>query len=290
MWVRPFEWVFGLALLFTFCGHSWADSVVDPLPSAAPLTNYSTLFGRVFVLNLPRRADRLEGVLAMVRQWGFTNVEVFSNMVDGSNLTDNTVKRRIDHLVSSRREFRGLRPTRGKVGHSLTYSRLLDHICDLSVPTALVLEDDARPLVEPSVALLWMSSALAQAPPKWDLIYFGWSQYKLAYKPFSGVLQRALNVFSTFHFAISHSAACRLGSLMRRMLANRLPRTPAFFATDELCSWAVARRLLLAFKVKRQLSHHDFATSDVGTRNVFAVRPAANQGKLAHGTAAKSPP
>ena len=132
---------------------------------------------RIFYINLERRPDRRGHIERQLAAAGLADRAERVPAVDGraldlAALPAGTVNRRGLRDLMYPGEPNGLSLTRGALGLALTYRALWERIARGTGGQHLVLEDDAA-LCEGFAGRL--EELVAGLPPRWDLVYLGYS-------------------------------------------------------------------------------------------------------------------
>lgn len=170
------------------------------------------VFPKIFVLNLPRCADRMA---YMERQ--LENVEhEFVTGIDGMSINVDQLEK--DGIIDKAKLCASLKrePFPGEVGcvlsHQLVYRRVLNE----NISHALILEDDVAMNFQPIERSL--EEAFNELPPQWDMLYLGY-QYNSRLR-YSKCLKRAQLHDGAFAYAVSLSGASKLLTRNTPVTAN----------------------------------------------------------------------
>ena len=119
----------------------------------------------------------------------------------------------------------------------------------------MIFEDDLSVEKEEG-DFLTMPYYASKLPDWWELLYFSWCNTYLKSRAYTRFFEKVDRVLCMHHFAISHSAACKLYRRVERAINSPL-HTPrgAFLARDQLMSLFISEHQLSAFKTKRKFSH-----------------------------------
>ncbi|XP_044295659.1 inactive glycosyltransferase 25 family member 3 [Varanus komodoensis] len=132
-------------------------------------------FDEVFLINLVRRPDRKERMLAALLELEIDSVVVPA--VDGSALNSSDIKKLgVDLLPGYYDPFAGRTLTKGEVGCFLSHHRVWQEIVARGLERSIVLEDDVRFEAYFKKRLLRLMAEVEQVQLDWDLIYLGRKQ------------------------------------------------------------------------------------------------------------------
>uniref|UniRef100_A0A8D2LTN3 Cerebral endothelial cell adhesion molecule n=1 Tax=Varanus komodoensis TaxID=61221 RepID=A0A8D2LTN3_VARKO len=133
-------------------------------------------FDEVFLINLVRRPDRKERMLAALLELEIDSVVVPA--VDGSALNSSDIKKLgVDLLPGYYDPFAGRTLTKGEVGCFLSHHRVWQEVrVARGLERSIVLEDDVRFEAYFKKRLLRLMAEVEQVQLDWDLIYLGRKQ------------------------------------------------------------------------------------------------------------------
>ncbi|XP_066418825.1 inactive glycosyltransferase 25 family member 3 isoform X3 [Molothrus aeneus] len=186
-----------------------------------PLTKMG--FDEIFLINLVRRPDRRQRMLASLQE-----LEIIPRVVDavdGSTLNSSDIKvLGVDLLPGYYDPFSGRTLTKGEVGCFLSHYNIWKEIVSRGLERSVVFEDDVRFEAAFPARLQRLMDELEQAQQDWDLIYLGRKQVNDEDEaPVEGVRNLVVAGYSywTLAYAISHHGAQKL--LATKPLSKMLP-------------------------------------------------------------------
>ncbi|XP_062361666.1 inactive glycosyltransferase 25 family member 3 [Cinclus cinclus] len=186
-----------------------------------PLTKMG--FDEIFLINLVRRPDRRQRMLASLQE-----LEIIPRVVDavdGSTLNSSDIKvLGVDLLPGYYDPFSGRTLTKGEVGCFLSHYNIWKEIVSQGLERSVVFEDDVRFEAAFPARLQRLMEELEQAQQDWDLIYLGRKQVNDEDEaPVKGVRNLVVAGYSywTLAYAISHHGAQKL--LATKPLSKMLP-------------------------------------------------------------------
>ncbi|XP_030142406.4 inactive glycosyltransferase 25 family member 3 isoform X1 [Taeniopygia guttata] len=186
-----------------------------------PLTKMG--FDEIFLINLVRRPDRRQRMLASLQE-----LEIIPRVVDavdGSTLNSTDIKvLGVDLLPGYYDPFSGRTLTKGEVGCFLSHYNIWKEIVSRRLERCVVFEDDVRFEAAFPARLQRLMEELEQAQQDWDLIYLGRKQVNDEDEaPVKGVRNLVVAGYSywTLAYAISHHGARKL--LATNPLSKMLP-------------------------------------------------------------------
>nr|XP_030142406.3 inactive glycosyltransferase 25 family member 3 isoform X1 [Taeniopygia guttata]XP_041575541.1 inactive glycosyltransferase 25 family member 3 isoform X1 [Taeniopygia guttata] len=186
-----------------------------------PLTKMG--FDEIFLINLVRRPDRRQRMLASLQE-----LEIIPRVVDavdGSTLNSTDIKvLGVDLLPGYYDPFSGRTLTKGEVGCFLSHYNIWKEIVSRRLERCVVFEDDVRFEAAFPARLQRLMEELEQAQQDWDLIYLGRKQVNDEDEaPVKGVRNLVVAGYSywTLAYAISHHGARKL--LATKPLSKMLP-------------------------------------------------------------------
>ncbi|KAI6075949.1 putative inactive glycosyltransferase 25 family member 3 isoform X1 [Aix galericulata] len=186
-----------------------------------PLTKMG--FDEIFLINLVRRPDRRQRMLASLRELEIAARVV--DAVDGSTLNSSDIKvLGVDMLPEYYDPFSGRTLTKGEVGCFLSHYSIWKEIVSRGLERSVVFEDDVRFEVSFPARLRRLMEELEGAQQDWDLIYLGRKQVNAEDEaPVEGVRNLVVAGYSywTLAYAISHRGAQKL--LAAEPLSKMLP-------------------------------------------------------------------
>ena len=128
-------------------------------------------FDRIFVISLPTRPDRRNGVARALARHGAHRVEFF-DAVDGRQVVARQPERWRDRMKTD--ELDPLPYAEGQIGCLLSHYAIHKAARRAGLRSYLVLEDDA---VLRHSAGKRFRQAIAQLPDDWDALYLGYNRY-----------------------------------------------------------------------------------------------------------------
>ncbi|NXU07199.1 GT253 glycosyltransferase, partial [Buphagus erythrorhynchus] len=186
-----------------------------------PLTKMG--FDEIFLINLVRRPDRRQRMLASLQELEIVPRVV--DAVDGSTLNSSDIKvLGVDLLPGYYDPFSGRTLTKGEVGCFLSHYNIWKEIVSRGLERSVVFEDDVRFEAAFPARLQRLMEDLEQAQQDWDLIYLGRKQVNDEDEaPVKGVRNLVVAGYSywTLAYAISHHGAQKL--LATKPLSKMLP-------------------------------------------------------------------
>ncbi|KAK2510835.1 hypothetical protein Q9233_017425 [Columba guinea] len=201
-------------------------TVVAPmLDSRAAYSNFwCGMTAQVFLINLPRRADRRARMLRTLHEQEIAAKLV--EAVDGRALNSSQVEALgVRMLPGYRDPYHGRPLTRGELGCFLSHHRVWQEIATRGLSRSLVFEDDLRFEIFFKRRLTTLMRELEAAALPWDLIYIGRKrlQAERPERPVPGVrnLVEAGYSYWTLGYALSLRGARKL--LAARPLGKMLP-------------------------------------------------------------------
>lgn len=205
------------------------------------------------------------------RALGFLGIDFsFFDATMGADLTAAELAAAYDEQGALQHKTIARRMHPSNIGCSISHQRVYAHIVEQAWPSAVVLEDDARPLPEKFIGL---DEVIKELPPDWDLLYLGFrghrrppllfhlrhqiarlllpKKYKLTVaettrlylRPFSKRLYRAGYHQGSHAYAISAKGA--------RTILQHTPKITA--PADVILATLVIEGKLNAFAVKEEL-------------------------------------
>uniref|UniRef100_A0A8C0ZKK8 Cerebral endothelial cell adhesion molecule n=2 Tax=Cyanistes caeruleus TaxID=156563 RepID=A0A8C0ZKK8_CYACU len=186
-----------------------------------PLTKMG--FDEIFLINLVRRPDRRQRMLASLQELEIVPRVV--DAVDGSTLNSSDIKvLGVDLLPGYYDPFSGRTLTKGEVGCFLSHYNIWKEIVSRRLERSVVFEDDVRFEAAFPARLQRLMEELERAQQDWDLIYLGRKQVNDEDEaPVKGVRNLVVAGYSywTLAYAISHHGAQKL--LATKPLSKMLP-------------------------------------------------------------------
>nr|XP_027326948.2 inactive glycosyltransferase 25 family member 3 [Anas platyrhynchos] len=186
-----------------------------------PLTKMG--FDEIFLINLVRRPDRRQRMLASLQELEIAARVV--DAVDGSTLNSSDIKvLGVDMLPEYYDPFSGRTLTKGEVGCFLSHYSIWKEIVSRGLERSVVFEDDVRFEVSFPARLRRLMEELEGAQQDWDLIYLGRKQVNAEDEaPVEGVRNLVVAGYSywTLAYAISQRGAQKL--LAAEPLSKMLP-------------------------------------------------------------------
>ncbi|NXD74951.1 GT253 glycosyltransferase, partial [Halcyon senegalensis] len=186
-----------------------------------PLTKMG--FDEIFLINLVRRPDRRQRMLASLRELEIAPRVV--DAVDGSTLNSSDIKvLGVDLLPGYYDPFSGRTLTKGEVGCFLSHYNIWKEIVSRGLERSVVFEDDVRFEAAFPSRLRRLMEELEGAQQDWDLIYLGRKQVNAEDEvPVEGVRNLVVASYSywTLAYAISRRGAQKL--LAAEPLSKMLP-------------------------------------------------------------------
>nr|XP_047911812.1 inactive glycosyltransferase 25 family member 3 isoform X2 [Anser cygnoides] len=186
-----------------------------------PLTKMG--FDEIFLINLVRRPDRRQRMLASLRELEIAARVV--DAVDGSTLNSSDIKvLGVDMLPEYYDPFSGRTLTKGEVGCFLSHYSIWKEIVSRGLERSVVFEDDVRFEASFPARLRRLMEELEGAQQDWDLIYLGRKQVNAEDEaPVEGVRNLVVAGYSywTLAYAISRRGAQKL--LAAEPLSKMLP-------------------------------------------------------------------
>ncbi|XP_072739522.1 inactive glycosyltransferase 25 family member 3 isoform X2 [Ciconia boyciana] len=186
-----------------------------------PLTKMG--FDEIFLINLLRRPDRRQRMLASLRELEIAPQVV--DAVDGSTLNSSDIKvLGVDLLPGYYDPFSGRTLTKGEVGCFLSHYNVWKEIMSRGLERSVVFEDDVRFEAAFPARLQRLMEELEGAQQDWDLIYLGRKQVNVEDEvPVEGVRNLVVAGYSywTLAYAISRRGAQKL--LAAEPLSKMLP-------------------------------------------------------------------
>ncbi|XP_064324435.1 inactive glycosyltransferase 25 family member 3 isoform X3 [Phalacrocorax carbo] len=186
-----------------------------------PLTKMG--FDEVFLINLVRRPDRRQRMLASLQELEIAPRVV--DAVDGSTLNSSDIKvLGVDLLPGYYDPYSGRTLTKGEVGCFLSHYNIWKEIVSRGLEQSVVFEDDVRFEAAFPARLQRLMEELEGAQQEWDLIYLGRKQVNMEDEvPVEGVQNLVVAGYSywTLAYAISRRGAQKL--LAVEPLSKMLP-------------------------------------------------------------------
>ncbi|XP_029856746.1 inactive glycosyltransferase 25 family member 3 isoform X3 [Aquila chrysaetos chrysaetos] len=186
-----------------------------------PLTKMG--FDEIFLINLVRRPDRRQRMLASLRELEIAPRVV--DAVDGSTLNSSDIKvLGVDLLPGYYDPFSGRTLTKGEVGCFLSHYNVWKEIVSRGLERSVVFEDDVRFEAAFPARLHRLMEELEGAQQDWDLIYLGRKQVNVEDEaPVEGVRNLVVAGYSywTLAYVISLRGAQKL--LAAKPLSKMLP-------------------------------------------------------------------
>ncbi|XP_074911781.1 inactive glycosyltransferase 25 family member 3 isoform X3 [Buteo buteo] len=186
-----------------------------------PLTKMG--FDEIFLINLVRRPDRRQRMLASLQELEIAPRVV--DAVDGSTLNSSDIKvLGVDLLPGYYDPFSGRTLTKGEVGCFLSHYNVWKEIVSRGLERSVVFEDDVRFEAAFPARLHRLMEELEGAQQDWDLIYLGRKQVNVEDEaPVEGVRNLVVAGYSywTLAYVISLRGAQKL--LAAKPLSKMLP-------------------------------------------------------------------